>query len=686
MSPATGAVVLPLAACSRSSGPVASGASRAGRVEEISMRTGRTRRRRITAVAMTTTLVGAAACVAVAVPSTAQAASTAQVYWSSESTNSSYPPENGNWYTSPATGLASTPYQLAKQNDVAVTTATGNTTITVDTTTQYQTLLGVGSSLEESSIYNLWRMSSTARTALINKLFNPSTGSGFDVVRITFGTPDFTSHAFYTYDDGAADTSLSRFSISQDLNYHVIDVLKAVLAVNPNVKFFASSWTAPAWMKTNNSLIGGSLNSTYIPQLATYYRKAVQAYAAQGVPIYGMTLQNEPEYAAPDYPSMLVTASQEQTLATDLRTEFANNGLSATKIWAFDHNFSDGAAYAGGVLGGPYAHSSAYSSVDGVAFHDYGGNPSAMTTVHNAYPDKDVMMTERAVWGTAGADRIVAYLRNWSTMYEDWVTMLDQNRSPERWSGSPDPTMLVQSVGTPDTYWATPEFNIISQFSKFLKPGAKRVASNYGSTGTVTDVAFVNPDGSLVVVVVNQTTASQPFSIGVGTQQIASTLPAKTVGTYVWAGASSAGGGANVLANPGFESGTAGWTDWHNTSVTNMKADTDAPRGGAQKLTFYNSAAYQQLTGQTVNVPNGHFTVSVWVRSGGGFNTLRLYAKNYGGAELDADAGSDTVFGWTKYEIPDVPVTNGTLTLGAWADANAGNWVGFDDFSATRIR
>jgi glucosylceramidase len=528
---------------------------------------------------------GLAGVLSVSAPTASAAATTAQVWWSSESRASGYGPASGSWFTSPATGLASTPYQLSQQPDTAIAAASGTPTITVDTNTQYQSMLGVGSSLEESSIYNLSRMSATGRSKALHQLFDPATGAGFNAVRITFGTADFTSHAFYTYDDGGSDPTLSRFSIQSDIDYKIISVLKEALAVNPNIKIFASSWTAPAWMKSNNSLIGGNLLSANIPTLATYYRKAVQAYQAQGIPIYAMTLQNEPMFAAADYPSMLVSADQERQLAKALRTEMTNNGLSP-KLWAFDHNFSDGVTYSAGVLGTASSHSDAYSSVDGVAFHDYGGDPSAMTTVHNSYPDKDVMMTERAVWGTSGADRIVQYLRNWSTMYEDWVTMLDQNRSPERWSGSPDPTMFVQSVNTPDTYWALPDFNIIGQFSKFIKPGAKRVSTGYGSTGSVTNVGFLNPDGTLVVVVVNQTTASQPFTIRVGSQQISSTLPTKTVGTYLWAGASS-GTGTNTTGT-GHLSGYGGkCVDVNGASTAN---------GTKIQLYTCNGTAAQQWT------------------------------------------------------------------------------------------
>jgi len=466
-------------------------------------------------------------------PAHAAAASTVQVYLSSESRTAGYEPKNGNWYTSPATGLAGTPYQLSRQADLATAAAGGAATVTVDTTQQYQTVLGVGSSLEESTIYNLSRMSAAGRDAALRALVDPVTGAGFDVVRITLGTSDFTSHDFYTYDDGAADPTLSRFSIQRDIDYHIISTLQQALAINPNLKIFASAWSAPPWMKTSNAIVGGSLLSQYIPTLATYYGKAVRAYAAQGVPIFGLTLQNEPLFSPADYPGMLVSADQERQLAKAVRAE-----LPTTKIWAFDHNFSEGVSYAAGVL-----TADARSSVDGIAFHDYAGDPSAMATVKATYPEKDVLMTERSVWGTAGADRIVQYFRNQATLYEGWVSMLDQNRSPERWSGSPDPTMLVQSTSNPDTFWKLPDYNMIAQFSKYVQAGAKRVASGYGSTGTVTDVAFVNPDNSLVTVVVNQTAAGQSFTLRAGARQFTATLPAKTTGTYVWAGAGDAGSG-----------------------------------------------------------------------------------------------------------------------------------------------
>lgn len=566
-----------------------------------------------------TVAAGAAAAVALLAPAVlgavnpapaAAAGAAVQVYLSSESTAPGYGPSSGNWFTDPATGLAATPYQLSRQPDLSVTPASGSATITADIGTRYQSVLGVGSSLEESTIYNLSRMSPAARTAALHKLVDPVGGAGFNVARIPLGTSDFTSRQFYTYDDGAADPGLSRFSIQKDIDYHIISVLKEAKAINPDLLLFGSVWSPPAWMKANNSLIGGTLPDANIPVLAAYLRKAVTAYAGQGLPLYAVTMQNEPLFSPPDYPGMTLTADQERRIATALRGELDANGASATRIWAFDHNFSDGVNYSAGVLGSPGSPSDAFAAVDGVAFHDYGGDPSAMSQVKAAYPAKDVAMTERAVWGTSGADRIVQYFRNQSIMYEDWVTMLDQNRGPEQWSGSPDPSMLIQSPGSPDTYWALPDYYIIAQFSKFVARGATRVATNNGGSGSVTNVAFLNPDGTLVTVVVNQTGSAQPVTLRAGGQQVSATLPAKTVGTYLWPAGS--GGGTDTAAPTAptgltaTASGTTVSLNWSastdNVGVTGYQVLRNGTQVGTATGTSYTDTGLGASTGYSYAV------------------------------------------------------------------------------------
>ncbi|MFE9766370.1 RICIN domain-containing protein [Streptomyces sp. NPDC005808] len=611
------------------------------------------RSRRAT-LALTATAVGAllapVALTTVNAPSAQAVGAPVQVYFSSESTASGFGPADANWFTNPAAGLASTQYQLSRQSDLTAVTASGTATITADTATRYQSVLGVGSSLEESTIYNLSRMSASARTAALRKLVDPVNGAGFNIARIPLGSSDFTSRQFYTYDDGAADPSLSRFSIQKDIDYNIISVLKEAKAINPNLLLFGSVWSPPAWMKNNNSLIGGTLPDANIPVLATYLRKAVTAYAGQGLPLYAVTMQNEPLFSPPDYPGMTLTADQERRVATALRGELNSNGASATKIWAYDHNFGDGPAYTAGVLGNPGSPSSAFSSVDGVAFHDYGGDPTAMAQVKSSYPTKDVAMTERAVWGTAGADRIVQYFRNQSIMYQDWVTMLDQNRSPEQWSGAPDPTMFIQSPSNPDTYWALPEYYIVGQFSKFIARGATRVQTNNGTSGNVTNVAFLNPDGSLVTVVVNQTASNQPFTLRAGGQQVSSTLPAKTVGTYIWP---DAGGGTSGAVDP---------TKWYTVTNANSGKCVDDAAGSTA-----NGAAVQQWT----CVPGS--TNQQWQFQPTDSGYYKVVSRNAANAVWDVTGGTGAGSGakiqlWsygggTNQQWKAVPQAGGTYTL-----------------------
>lgn len=458
-----------------------------------------------------------------------------EVTWSSESTAPGFAPKSATWYTDPATGLAAVAHKLSRQGDL-VLTASGKdfgTVINVDPAKTYQRMLGVGVSMEDSTVHNLSLMSKGARTKALRALFDPHHGAGFDLTRICFGTSDFTHGEFYTYDDGPADPTLSRFSIQRDIDNHIIATLKEALRINPELTICGTAWTAPAWMKDNNSLIDGHLLDEHVPTLARYYRKVVQAYAAQGIHIHAVTPQNEPGWPAGHYPSMLVSAQQAKRFVEELRKEFDAHGIT-TRIWAWDWNFGDTGTYLGDMFGSRDAgYTDTYRDTDGIAWHDYSGDPRTMSLMKTSYPDLDMVLTERMLWGTDGADRIARYLRSWSTGYISWVTLLDQNRATQNF-GVPDPTPFVQSLDDRDVYWALPEYYFFAQFSKFIHRGAHRVFSDYGNTGTVTTVAYRNPDGTIATVVVNGTATAQDFTLRSGRRQLTHTLPAKTVGTYVW--------------------------------------------------------------------------------------------------------------------------------------------------------
>ncbi|NDI35797.1 glycoside hydrolase family 30 beta sandwich domain-containing protein [Chengkuizengella sediminis] len=568
--------------------------------------------------------------------------SAAEVYFSSESNNTA--PKSGSWYTDPTFAMSGVEYQLSKQADVPLTDPSGAnvTTIQVNPNIEYQTILGLGTSLEESTIYNLSLMSPQKRDEVLRKLIDPVNGAGMNVFRITFGASDFTGREFYSYEDIPG-----QFSIQKDIDYNIVSTVQQAIAIgnetgNP-IKIFASSWSAPAWMKTNNSLIGGYLKWEHHNDLAEYYRKAIQAYENLGIPIYAMTIQNEPLYAAPDYPSMQLTPENEREIVIALKNEFDTHSI-ATKLWSFDHNFEQVWDYIPEILNNPQAN----EAVDGVAFHDYDGEPTRMSEVHNNYSNKNVLVTERTVWGTSGADRIAQYFRNWAISYNAWVTMLDQNIAPEQWSGTPDPTMVIQSPIDRDTYWITPEYNFIAQFSKFVEEGAKRIDSNYGSAATVTNVSFLNPDNTIVSVVINQTNSEQTFKILSGGKEILSILPAKTVGTYQWMKIESDG-------NTGSEAPIGSIIAIK--AMANNKYVTAGDAGNSALIANRDAAqGWEQ------------FEV---VDGGDGFIALKSlangkYVTAENGGESNLIANRDSIQGWEQFKWID----NGDNTFSLQANAN----------------
>ncbi|WP_379140532.1 glycoside hydrolase family 3 N-terminal domain-containing protein [Paenibacillus sp. sgz500992] len=406
------------------------------------------------------------------------------------------------------------------------------TTITIDPNKEYQSMMGIGTSMEESTVYNLLKMSPAKQDELLKKLVSKTEGIGMSMMRVTIGSADFTAQKFYSYDDmpkGETDTSLSHFSIQKDIDFGIIPALQKMVAINPELKFFASPWSPPGWMKTTDSMVKGQVKDEYLPVLADYYVKFIQEYKKQGIVIEAMTLQNEPLLEI-EYPSTKMPWQQEAELAKLLKQKLTAAGLDV-KLWIFDHNPGDTMSYPAPML----ADSENYAAIDGTAFHDYGGDLGLMSQLHDMYPEKNVYLTERAVWGTLGTDRIAQYFRNWARSYNSWVLMLDSDVNTHQWVGTPDPTMLIQDSSNTDNYWLTPEYYFVGHFTKFVKPGYTRIDSNYGNKDSVTNVSFMSPDKkTIVTVVINQTASTQTFKLVSDGTQIAATLAPKSVATYRW--------------------------------------------------------------------------------------------------------------------------------------------------------
>ena len=425
-------------------------------------------------------------------------------------------------------------YRLSHQPDLVATQVkeVDNAAVRLDPSQRFQSILGMGSSIEEASVFHLMRMEPELRQQVLRDLVHPSDGIGWNLMRICFGTSDFTSAPYYSYDDmppGQTDPDLAHFSIQKDIDLHILDVIHEALEINPELRLFASPWSPPGWMTSNDSMCGGYLLPEYYGVAARYYRMAVQAYQERGIPIHAFTLQNEPMMVHPGYPTCYFDWEKQLGLLMEVRREFDEHNLD-TEIWIFDHNFRHTEIFPERILQDPQG----YAATDGVAFHDYEGEPSEMGALHRRYPDKPVYMTEHSTWGTRGMERILQYLRNDARSYSAWVTCLNDVQEPNPGPHSCSPTFVTVSRLNPNEVWYIPEYWLLGQITKFIRAGAERIACDAGSPDSLTQAAFVNPDGEIVVVVVNQTTDDQPCLLAWPGWQTTTTIPPKTVATLTW--------------------------------------------------------------------------------------------------------------------------------------------------------
>lgn len=425
------------------------------------------------------------------------------------------------------------------------------TTIRVDPSQTYQIMLGMGSSLEHTTCANLWRLDESKRADVIEKLVSPDKGIGMSTMRICIGTPDFTGEPWYTYDDmppGEKDEKLEHFSIEKDRTY-ILPVLKLALQKNPDLKFFASPWSPPGWMKTGDDMIGGHLYPRWYGVYAQYFVKFIQAYAAEGIPIHAVTIQNEPGVNKRDdvkswwYPSCQWSLVEDEDtwwpvshdimghperdfIRDHLGPAFRDAGL-ATKIWCFDHNLNN-LWYPRNIL----KDEKAAQYVDGMAFHPYAGKASDMGAFHKEFPDKQVFLSEGSMYGVRGAVKIIDFLRNWASTYNAWVTMIDSEGEPNNGPFEADRTCVTLDSATLDVQYHFDYF-MYGQFMKFIRPGAVRIDSGE-STSDLAHAAFTLPDGAIVLVIANPGKQERKATVSWKNLALAVELPAESVATYRW--------------------------------------------------------------------------------------------------------------------------------------------------------
>jgi glucosylceramidase len=417
-------------------------------------------------------------------------------------------------------------------------------TIHVDDTIRFQRVEGFGASLTDSSAWLLAnKLTEAQRKEWLGRLFDPEKGIGLNLLRQPMGASDFALEG-YTYDDvppGASDPNLEKFSIEKDQRY-IVPLLREILAINRGVKVIATPWSPPAWMKSSQSLIKGTLNREAYPALANYFVKFVDAYQKAGVPIFAITPQNEPLNIPVDYTGMgMSPAEQGDFLSGYLGPAFHKAGLK-TKIFIFDHNW-DLIHFPLEVLSEPEA--ARYAS--GVATHCYGGNPSAQEEIHSRYQNLPIWMTE-----CSGGDwqkenllvqqtrLIIESMRNWTQTVILWNLALDQNHGPHL-GGCKDcrGVLTIRHGDAASEVIPSVDFTALAMASKFARRGAVRVSSNTFGPGSLEDVAFRNSDGSLALLVLNSSARPVTFNIAWSGKFAIYTLDPFSAATFVWQGYSS---------------------------------------------------------------------------------------------------------------------------------------------------
>lgn len=421
--------------------------------------------------------------------------------------------------------------------------------IAVDDNTVYQQMTGFGASMTESSAWLLYRqLDAGTRDAAMRQLFSPVDGIGVSFLRQPIGASDF-SLSHYSYDDvpfGERDDNLARFTTARDEAF-VFPALREARRLNPALAIMASPWSPPGWMKTSGSMVGGALLPDAREPFASYLVRTVQALQAQGIPVDSVSLQNEPHYVPQDYPGMYMLAPEQALLiGQHVGPAFARAGINP-KILVWDQNWND-TDYPSGVL----RDAAAAQYADGAAFHCYAGDASAMTQLHDAFPAATIYVTEcsTGAWtvtpfNTALYENmrlLVRSTRNWAQAVVKWNVALDENLGP-RSGGCTTCSALVTVNRATGTVHPTADFYAVGHFSKFVAPGARRVASTNFEPQGVESVAFVNPDGSHALVVWN---GWGPRRVAVSWQGSAFEydLPGEAVATFVW------GAGSTPPPNP----------------------------------------------------------------------------------------------------------------------------------------
>jgi len=423
-------------------------------------------------------------------------------------------------------------------------TSEGEIYVFVDPRRTFQTMIGIGGALTDAAAETFAKLPAERQTQVLDAYYSPDRGIGYTLGRTNINSCDFSS-ASYTYVT-EGDNDLSSFTIAPDLKYKIPLIKRAMAASGNRLKLFASPWSPPAYMKDNDDMLhGGKLRPEYRAAWARYYTKFIKSYRQAGVPVWGITIQNEP-MARQVWESCIYQPEEERDFLRDhLGPTMSREGLRDVKIIVWDHNRDLIVQRALAIFGDTAAARYAW----GIGFHwyeDWSGGTQMydnVALVSRMFPGKHIIFTE----GTPATFDSTAYGR-WSLGEAYGRSMIhDFNTGAEGWT---DWNILLDEQGGPNhvgNYCFAPihadtrtgqliytnSYYYIGHFSKFIRPGAKRVAVA-PSRSMLLATGFVNPDGTVAVVVMNHTTKAGQYHVRVGTADVTVKSPAHSIQTIVF--------------------------------------------------------------------------------------------------------------------------------------------------------
>ena len=397
--------------------------------------------------------------------------------------------------------------------------------IIVDETKEFQTFLGIGGAITDASAETFYKLSNNNQNRFLEAYYNKEKGIGYSLARTSIHSCDFSTSSYTYIDEG--DVALKTFSIEHDKKFRIPFIKKATEAAGGKLILYASPWSPPAFMKSNKSILnGGKLLPEFYQSWANYYAKFIKSYEAEGIPIWGLTIQNEP-LAVQRWESCIYTAEEERNfLKNYLGPTLKKEGLGDKKIIVWDHNRDLLFQRANVILNDP----DAAKYVWGIGFHwyeDWKDGIPMFNVVHQAneaYPDKNLIFTEGCN-ESYNLERIknedpklaerygksmINDFNNGVVAWTDWNILLDETGGPNH-VGNLCFAPIHGNTKT-DELTFTNSYYYIGHFSKFIRPGAKRIASVSSSNALLT-TAFKNTDGSLAIVVMNSSDINLDYSL-----------------------------------------------------------------------------------------------------------------------------------------------------------------------------